>query len=53
MNARAEKFTDDLQNISVGDLFAHGVHGDLVREIVEEAFDVGIDDNSQPRFLCL
>src|SRR4051794_28188051 len=43
-----EKSFDQTENVAIGNLVGHACHDDVVRNIVEEPFDIGIEDIGVP-----
>lgn len=48
-HARPEKFGDKTEDVAVGDIGSNGLQDDLVREVIEEGFDVSVEDDDETK----
>jgi len=48
-HARPKKFLDETKDVAIGDFGSHRLHNDLVREVIEEGFDIGVENDVETR----
>ncbi|OQB35893.1 MAG: hypothetical protein BWY09_02121 [Candidatus Hydrogenedentes bacterium ADurb.Bin179] len=47
-DASGQESLENAQDITVGHFLGDALHDDLVRDVIEEAFDVGVEDMQEP-----
>ena len=48
-HARPKKFLDETKDVAIGNFGSHRLHNNLVREVIEEGFDVRVENDEETR----